>query len=123
MTPYELLSYFEGHQDAMIDAIREIVDIESPSHDAAASRAVVDWIEQQFSDTGAPVRIERESVDDGDHVVIRAFEGEGPHTVLLGHTDTVHPIGTHLKNPTRIDDGRFYGCGIFDMKSGVVLML
>ena len=43
--------------------------------------------------------------------------------LLLGHTDTVHPIGTNLQNPTRIEGDRFYGCGIFDMKANVVLML
>jgi glutamate carboxypeptidase len=42
---------------------------------------------------------------------------------LLGHTDTVHPVGTKILNPTRIEDGKFFGCGIFDMKSGIVLML
>jgi glutamate carboxypeptidase len=42
--------------------------------------------------------------------------------LLLGHTDTVHPVGTKERNPTRIDDDKFYGCGIFDMKSGIVLM-
>ena len=107
----------------MIDAIRELVEIESPSHDADASSRVADWIEAFANETGAPLTVERAKVDDGEHIVIRAFPGDGPHTLLLGHTDTVHPVGTKAKNPTRIDGDRFYGCGIFDMKSGVVVML
>jgi glutamate carboxypeptidase len=67
--------------------------------------------------------VERISVDDGDHVLLRAFPGEGPRTLLLGHTDTVHPVGTAAKNPTRINGDRLYGCGIFDMKSNIVLIL
>ena len=43
--------------------------------------------------------------------------------LLLGHTDTVHPLGAKVQNPTRIEDGKFYGGGIFDMKANCVLML
>ena len=135
MSAQEILQYFRGRQPAIIDAIREIVDIESPSHDAVRSCEVVDWVERQMLATGAPVAIERTSVEDGDHIVIRAFLGEdetqspslpvltGRHTMLLGHTDTVHPVGTNEQNPTRIDGDKFYGCGIFDMKANIVLML
>ena len=123
MTPNELLAYFESRREAMIDEIRELVDIESPSYDAAASRQVADWIESKARDTGAPLTVDRIAVEDGEHVVIRAYPGEGPHTLLLGHTDTVHPKGTFERNQTRIEEGRLYGCGVFDMKSGVVLML
>jgi len=123
MKPAETLRYFEDRRDAIIGLVREIVDIESPSHDAARSRAVIDWIEKQAKLPGAELEIERVSVDDGEHIIIRAFSGDAEPTLLLGHTDTVHPVGTCEKNPTRIDGDRFFGCGIFDMKSGVVLML
>ncbi|MEQ1645608.1 MAG: M20/M25/M40 family metallo-hydrolase, partial [Pyrinomonadaceae bacterium] len=122
MTPHETLEYFRGRQLAIIDLIREIVDIESPSHDAVRSRAVVDWVERHMRSTGVDVEIKRTSVDDGDHIAIRAFAGEGKHAMLLGHTDTVHPVGTNEQNPTRIDGDKFYGCGIFDMKANIVLM-
>ncbi len=123
MNAVEILKYFQGRQEAIINSIREIVDIESPSHNAKQSRVVADWVEKQVRSTGADVLIERISVEDGDHILIRAFSGDGKHTLLLGHTDTVHPIGTNQKNPTRIEDDKFYGCGIFDMKSGIVLMI
>lgn len=117
------LNYFRQREASIVSLIKEIVDIESPSHDAARSRAVVDWVEAALGETGADVSIERISVDDGDHLVVRAFQGEEKPVLLLGHTDTVHPVGTNLQKPTRIDGDRFYGCGIFDMKSGIVLML
>jgi glutamate carboxypeptidase len=118
-----VLQYFQDRENAIVELIRGIVDIESPSHNAAPSRKVADWVERQARSTGANVSIERMGVDDGDHVIIRAFDGPAKPTLLLGHTDTVHPIGTNLKNATRIEGDKFYGCGIFDMKSGVVLML
>lgn len=107
----------------MIGMIREIVDIESPSHDAQRSREVANWVESQFRSTGVDLSIDRIAVDDGEHIIIRAFGGDAKHTMLLGHTDTVHPVGTNLKNPTRIDGDYFYGCGIFDMKANIVLMV
>ena len=123
MTANEILQHYNERLPAMVDAIRQIVDIESPSHDAERSREVVDWVEAQFRATGVDLEFERESCADGDHLVIRAFPGVGKHTMLLGHIDTVHPVGTNLLNPTRIDSDKFYGCGIFDMKSGIILMI
>ncbi|MEQ1922660.1 MAG: M20 family metallopeptidase [Pyrinomonadaceae bacterium] len=123
MTPHETLQYFREREPSIVAAIREIVDIEAPSYHAVQSRTVADWIERAALATGADLTVERVSVADGEHVIIRAFPGELKHTLLLGHTDTVHPVGTNLKNPTRIEGDKFYGCGIFDMRSGIVLML
>ncbi|MBA3770775.1 MAG: M20 family metallopeptidase, partial [Blastocatellia bacterium] len=123
MNAREVLDYYKKRETTVIKSIREIVEIESPSHDAEASRKVADWVETAARATGAELSIERISVADGDHLVIRAFGGRNKPILLLGHTDTVHPVGTREQNPTRIEDGKLFGCGIFDMKSGVVLML
>jgi glutamate carboxypeptidase len=124
MTPTEILRYYETRRDDIIASIKDIVEIESPSYDADGSVAVVDWIERAFRATGVDVEIERAKADRcGEHIVIKAFSGDGPHTLLLGHTDTVHPVGTREKNPTRLDGDKYYGCGIFDMKSGIVLII
>ncbi len=128
MDSKQILEYFESRRDAAIGLIREIVDIESPSLDAVRSREVVNWVERQMRATGVDVEMTRTSVEDGDHLVIRVFAGDVEtqaqrHTMLLGHTDTVHPVGTNLQNPTRIEGDKFYGCGIFDMKANIVLMI
>jgi len=123
MNAREVLDYYKKRETTIIESIREIVEIESPSRDAEPSRKVGDWVETAACATGAELSIERTSVADGDHLIIRAFGGSDKPILLLGHTDTVHPVGTREQNPTRIEDGKFFGCGIFDMKSGVVLML
>ncbi len=128
MNPSKVLAHFQNRQTEIIDIIREIVEIESPSGDVAQSRFVVDWIVNEARNIALDISIERIASEEyGDHLVLRAFmtdDRESPrHILLLGHTDTVHPVGTSLQNPTRIEDGKFYGCGIFDMKSGIVLML
>lgn len=134
MNPTEIEQYFQTRQSEIIEMIREIVEIESPSYDVGRSKLVAGWIEDQARNIGLDLQIERHTADEyGDHILIRAFTAESAdgspgsknrkHILVLGHTDTVHPVGTNLVNPTRIEDGKFYGCGIFDMKSGIVLML
>ena len=123
MLATEIFDYYDVRLDAIVTSIQELVDIESPSRAAKASRDVADLIESQVASSGAAYTIDRLSVDDGDHLIIRAFPGGGATTMLLGHTDTVHPIGTKKKNPIRVEGDKFYGCGIFDMKSNVVLMI
>lgn len=124
MTPQETLEYFRKREGAMIDSIREIVEIESPSYDVERSKTVQLWIENEARKVGLELEIERIPADGfGEHLIIRAFPGDAKPYLLLGHSDTVHPVGTKEQNPTRIDGDKFYGCGIFDMKAGIVLML
>ena len=71
-------------------------------------------------------RVERISAENyGEHMIIRCFGAASnlKPVFILGHSDTVHPIGSKKQNPTRIEDGKFYGCGIFDMKANIVVML
>jgi glutamate carboxypeptidase len=124
MDPKEILSYFESRTEASVAAIREIVEIESPSFDVDRSREVVDRLESYFRETGLDLKIERVPAEGcGEHLIVRAFPGEGKSTLLLGHTDTVHPVGTKDRNPTRIENDKFFGPGIFDMKANIVLMI
>jgi glutamate carboxypeptidase len=123
MNPTELREYFGGRVPSMIDTTKEIVDIESPTGNAARNAAVIEWIEKQLSQIDIDLKIEKiDAGENGKHIIIRAFESDDPAAFLLGHTDTVHPIETNKENPTRIDGDRFFGCGIFDMKANIVAM-
>lgn len=122
----KFLHYFQDRQDRIIRRIQQLVEIESPSRDEAGSRMVAVWIEDEAKKISEDFQIERIGAEGyGEHLVIRAFEK--PESLkgilLLGHTDTVHPRGSKEKNPTRLADGRLYGCGVFDMKANIVLML
>lgn len=124
MQASRILEYFQSREDSTIATIREIVEIESPSRAVSESSRVVDWIETQARALGINLAIEKTKAEGyGVHLTIRAFEGNGEQTLLLGHTDTVHPIGSNKRNPTRIEGDRFYGCGIFDMKVNIVIIL
>lgn len=124
MDPSSVLTYFKSREAAIVELIRAVVEIESPSYDVERSQQVVDWIESEARKLPLDLQIERHQAEKyGEHLILRAFAGNEKGTLLLGHTDTVHPVGTKLQNPTRVEDGKFFGCGVFDMKSGVVLML
>lgn len=120
----QLQSFFEERLDRTIRRIQQLVEIESPSRDEAGSRMAVVWIEDELRRISDDFRIERTPVEGfGEHLVVRAYEGEEKPVLLLGHTDTVHPRGTKERNPTRVENGRLYGCGTFDMKANIVVIL
>ena len=124
MNAAEILTHFQSRQDAIVEAIKEIVEIESPSCDVERSKAVVLWVENEARKIGLELEIEKIPAEKyGEHLIIRAFAGDRKGTLVLGHTDTVHPVGTKFSNPTRVEDGRLYGCGVFDMKANIVVLL
>jgi glutamate carboxypeptidase len=119
-----LPDYFQNRLTNVLDSIHQIVEIESPSRDAAASRAVVEWLVREAEKISTSLEIERIAAESyGEHLIIRAFPSDEKPILLLGHTDTVHPTGAKRKNPTRIEADKFFGGGIFDMKANCVLML
>lgn len=120
----QFLKYFQNRQSEICEKIVEIVEIESPSRDALSSFRVVNWIENELAKISADFTIEKIKIENlGEHLIIRAFHSNEKPVLLLGHTDTVHPIGTKLQNPTRIENEKLFGCGTFDMKANVVLIL
>ena len=114
-------------QDEILGSICKLVEIESPSGDFEGSRAVVDLLVETARTITAINSVERIPVPDyGEHLRVRAFDGQAvytPTTLVLGHTDTVHPRGTLSTQIVRAEAGRLYGPGIFDMKASCVLAL
>jgi glutamate carboxypeptidase len=116
------LRHFEGQQEELVRTIRELSEIESPSDNKPAADRMGVFLAQKFEALGGSVRIY--SADQfGNHVQID-FPGreKTKPVLLLGHLDTVYPLGTLTTMPCREADGRLYGPGVLDMKSGVALM-
>ena len=101
---------------ALADLAR-LVNVESPSHDVAAITRSAEAVAGLIADwLGRPAQL----VDgpSGPHV---HWSGGGPPRVLvLGHHDTVFPIGTLAERPFEFDGDRATGPGVFDMKTGIV---
>jgi glutamate carboxypeptidase len=103
--------------EAMIEDLRTLVETESPSRDvaalAASAKTVAAVLESRLG--GQVVLVESEA---GPHV---HWSGGGdPRVLLLGHHDTVFPLGTLARRPFAVADGRATGPGVFDMLGGLV---
>lgn len=108
----------------LAEALRILVDVESPSEDhGAVHRAQAALAELGGSLVGAePAWLEP---SEGPATLVwRRGRREDPARVLvLGHVDTVWPCGTTRTRPFDVRDGRAYGPGVFDMKAGLVVGL
>ncbi|MEU9414491.1 M20 family metallopeptidase [Streptomyces sp. NPDC048272] len=103
--------------EAMIEDLRKLVEVESPSRDVdaltASARAVAAVVESRLG--GRAVLVESEA---GPHV---HWSGGGePRVLILGHHDTVFPLGTLARRPFTVEDGHVTGPGVFDMLGGLV---
>jgi len=103
--------------DVLLTDLRRLVDVESPSLDLDALETsagnLAAFIEER---TGRVATIIQGPA--GPHV---SWSGGGePRVLLLGHHDTVFPLGTLADRPFTCDDGRVTGPGVFDMKAGIV---
>jgi glutamate carboxypeptidase len=110
-------------QRDMVEQVRELVVRESPTHDKQACDALCDYLAQQFGALGGRVKVNRQPKA-GNHLQV---EFTGPHgrkpLLLLGHYDTVYDLGTLSTMQWREQDGRLYGPGVFDMKSGIAQIM
>ena len=117
------LAYFSERRDEIVSTIRELVEIESPSDNKAAVDRVSEAVANKFSELGGEVRV-RPAKDFGNHLQVD-FPGksDAKPLLLLGHYDTVYPLGTLATMPCRVVDDKLTGPGVLDMKSGIALML
>ncbi|MBB3013182.1 MULTISPECIES: M20 family metallopeptidase [Cupriavidus] len=116
-----LLDWLQSQNQAMQDLLQQIVDIDSSSRHEAGVQAVAETLGTHLEAAGVPVRFHTVP---GYGVCLDAQvpgSGDGLPVLLMGHMDTVHPVGTAAERPFRVEGGRAYGPGVADMKSGLVL--
>ncbi|MFI6316803.1 M20 family metallopeptidase [Nonomuraea sp. NPDC050556] len=102
----------------MISDIEQLVTCESPSDDlAAVARSASAVAEVGARHLGE----EPERVVIGGRTHLRWRFGGEPKVLLLGHHDTVWPIGSLATHPFEVRDGVLRGPGCFDMKAGLVM--
>ncbi len=120
----QLRAYFDARLPAMLDAIRAVVEEETPSGDKARLDAFAARLVERYTQAGAQAtRIP--NADAGDHVQAQlapAAVAQGKPALVLCHYDTVWPVGSLANHPVRIEEGMAYGPGIFDMQTSLVLV-
>lgn len=117
---------FRARQESIEAFIKMLVETESPSGDVSGSQAMVNLIAETANKLSCVSSVERHDVPAfGQHVVINAYtENQSAGQVLIvGHTDTVHSLGSVAARPWRKEGGKIYGPGVFDMKASCAMAL
>jgi len=134
MTDYEpscILSYLQERRHDMVDLFQRLALAESPSDNPAAVAPVLAMLASELEQGGLSVRLFPGRVSAGtlfarpprcSAVSIPRHNG-APLQLLIGHCDTVWPVGTLRQMPVRVEGETLWGPGVFDMKGGLVQML
>ncbi len=117
----ELLAFLYANLNGILSDLGDLVQTESPSTEKAAVDHVSRLAAEKFRSVGAKVETLPQS-EYGDHV--RVEWGEGDQQVLiLCHMDTVFGLGEIANRPFRVENGKAYGPGVYDMKAGIAQTL
>lgn len=102
--------------------LQRMVEIESPSDSKAAVDLMGAFLAQEFERLGGKITFYPQQ-EAGNHLKAEFAEGSGKPALLLGHFDTVWSMGTLANMPFRLEGGRAFGPGIYDMKAGITMMI
>jgi glutamate carboxypeptidase len=120
-----VLERIRGMQSIILKRLQQLVEIESPSDDKAAVDRCIEAVADMAQSLGGRAKRHRQP-QFGDVLELRfaaSRRGSNRPLMLLGHLDTVWPLGTLAKMPFRIARGRAWGPGTLDMKAGVAMGL
>jgi glutamate carboxypeptidase len=108
----------------MLELLLQLVRAESPSTVPAAQQSVQALLQQALQQRGFRVRWVP-GQRSGGHLLAMPPQrtAHQPRQLLLGHCDTVWPLGTLETMPIRLEQSRLYGPGVYDMKAGLVILL
>lgn len=114
-----IVRFLEGKLGAYLDDLRTLVSIDSGSTYQAGVNAVNDWLEARLRKLGFAV--ERQPHARLGDSLLASLQGQSRGRILLmGHTDTVFPIGTATERPMSIQGDKILGPGTCDMKAGLL---
>ena len=114
--------WLAAHEGEMLELLEAAVNIDSGSSHKAGADRMADLVEPVLR--GAGLSTQRHKVATHGDCVSAELGGAGPgHVLLLGHMDTVFPVGTASRRPFRIEGENAHGPGVADMKAGIVMNL
>ncbi len=119
-----ILRTLRRRSEAMAQLLERLAEQESPSTTPEAQGPLLAMIAGLFRDLGLRTRLLPGRNSGGCLLAVPARRTRGlPCQLLLGHADTVWPLGTRRKMPVHREDGRLAGPGVYDMKGGIVMMI
>jgi glutamate carboxypeptidase len=122
----QILHYLQGQRQAMIDFLSSLVLAESPSTNPEAQAAPLTILWEALDDLGFAVQV-LPGRETGGHLLAQLKDRGSLHNseqqLLIGHCDTVWPMGTLKEMPLVVDGNIVRGPGVFDMKGGLTQIL
>lgn len=118
---YAFREFFARRSGEMLELLRQLVELESPSTDKAAVDRAMRFVAERARANGATVTFVPQERW-GDHALAHWGDGDG-HFLLLCHLDTVWPVGTLSERPWRVEGDRALGPGVYDDKASAVIIL
>ncbi len=119
----QIRDWLASRKSDMVGDLKELVLMESPTHDKAACDKLCAVLAEKFRQLGGRVKLHRHKKA-GDHLQVEFAGAKGRKPILLlGHYDTVYETGTLATMPWRESKGLVYGPGAFDMKGGIVQLM
>ena len=116
----EIIRYLESQTDAMQSFLYHLVRCESPSNDSNTQNAIFEYLMGEFEQLEfSTIRVPGKKT--GGYLFARPNQRKKNQAsqLILGHCDTVWPLGTLTTMPLHQDNNRISGPGIYDMKAGL----
>lgn len=117
-----ITTYLNDALDRYVDELTSVCAVDSGSYHKSGIDQVQNHFEARFTALGFEVERIR-NADWGDDLIARKRGLGSGRILLIGHADTVYPVGEAAKRPVRQDDDRILGPGVCDMKSGILSCL
>jgi len=116
-----LLRWLDEHRQEMVALLMQLARAESPSLDPETQRGPFRILSSELERVDFVVRAVRDG-EAGHHLYARPRQRcrGHPRQLLIGHMDTVWPVGTLAEMPLREENGQLFGPGVADMKGGLV---
>lgn len=121
-----LLTHFTERQAVILELIQQLVERETNSREETRLNEITQFVVSLFQELGAELALYPQP-GFGTHLSARfglGYEASAPHLLVIGHLDTVWPVGTLQRMPFQVTaEGKAHGPGIFDMKAGVACLV
>lgn len=114
-----ILTYLKQHRDDYLADLRALTAVDSGTLYKPGVDAVQTWLQEQLTQLGFSIeRLPQERL--GDNLLAARYGEGGKRVLLLGHADTVFPVGTAAERPMSIQGKLIHGPGVCDMKGGLL---
>lgn len=118
MMNQDINDFIDNWKAEILTLLEDLVNMDSATEYKKGVDDVGDYLSQKFLEIGLQIeKVPQKKY--GDHVICR-LKGDGENTLIVGHFDTALPKGSPKKRPFKIIGNKGIGCGVADMKAGIV---